>query len=478
MLTRARRLLRFRRYLRREPFDVSTEAGRSDERYRRAIVTAGSTGIARLVSMAALLISVPVALGYLGTERYGVVVTITALTAMLVFADFGLGNGLMNVVARATGRDDSSTAPRAISSAFFMLCAVAVVLTLGFIPVFLVAPWASLLNVTDPGAAAEIPAAVAVFAATVVLNLPLAVVHRVQLAYQQGFVNGVWNAVASVVMLVALVIAVQVRAPLPWIVLTAIGAPLLANALNSLSLFVVRRPDLRPRWSQTDLAQASALLRLGFLFFILQVSTAIAYQANVVVATRVLGPEAATEYSVVNRLFMVLPHLVNMLLLPLWPAYTEAIARGDTVWVGRTLRRSVGIALTLSGVASLGLVFAAPVVLRAWVGDAIQPPFALVLGMAIWAVVANSFHAVAMLLNAAAVIAFQVATAVAMAVVGIVASITFANLFGVSGVIWGTLLAYLVCSVIPIGLYLPRVLARLPEARAGAPLQGQGVPLP
>src|SRR6185503_16796478 len=106
----------------------------------------------------------------------------------------------MNVVARASGRDDSSTATGAISSAFFMLCALAGVFALGFVPLFAVVPWAALLNVSDP-AAAEIPAAVAVFAATVALNLPLAVAQRVQLAYQQGFINGVWNAVASVVML-------------------------------------------------------------------------------------------------------------------------------------------------------------------------------------------------------------------------------------------------------------------------------------
>ena len=463
--SRAHTIAGMRQYVRLQPFDTSTSEGRARERYRRAVLTALAAGGARAVSMVAVLVSVPLALGYLGSERYGVVVTITALTGMLVFADFGLGNGLMNLVARASGSGDPLEARRSISSAFFMLCGISVILTLVLLPVYLLVPWAAFLNVADSVSARDVPAAVAVFLVSVLLNLPLGIVQRVQLAFQQGFVNSLWNAIANVVMLVSLVAVVSVRAPLAWIVLTMVGAPVVGNSLNWISLFLVRRADLRPRWSLMHWAEGRRLLRIGALFFVLQLTVALAYESDIVVATRVLGPDAATTYSVVFRLFMILPTIVNMLLLPLWPAYTESIARGDVDWVRKTLRLSIGLALALSGLSSVVLVLMGPMVLDLWVGSGVKASFALMLGMAVWAVLSNSFNAVAMLMNGASVIGFQVATALSMAVVSLGASILFANLFGVAGIIWGTVAAFVLCTALPTALYLPTLLRRLGARR-------------
>jgi len=456
----ASRAMAARRYLTATPFDISTEEGRSMERYRRAAITAIAAAAARALSLATVLVSIPIALGYLGPERYGVAVTITALTSMLVFADFGLGNGLMNLVASATGHGDESRVERSISSAFFMLCGIAVLLIVPMYALFFFVPWAKFMNV-DASQTAEVTAAVGVFMLCVLANLPLGIVQRVQLAYQQGFVNSVWNAVGSVAALIGLIAVVRLHADLALVVLMLVGGPLVANTLNWISLFIVRRPDLKPRWSAASRAEGARLARIGFLFFVLQLTVAIAYQSDVVVATRVLGPAAATNFSVTLRLFMIAPTIVNMALLPLWPAYSESIARGDAAWVRHTLRTSILVAVSLSGAASLILVLIGHSILRAWTGAELGGDLPLLIGMGLWAVLSSSFNAVAMLLNGAAVIGFQVATALTMTVVSLGASIAGANLFGEAGIIWGTVIAYVLCTAIPTALYLPGVLGRL-----------------
>ena len=461
----ATRAMAVRHYLRSEPFDTSTQQGRSKERYRRAALTALAAAAARTVSLVSVLISIPLALSYLGSERYGVAVTITALTSMLVFADFGLGNGLMNLVASATGKDDEADVRRSISSAFFMLCGIAALLVVPFYALYALVPWARFMNVSDPRSAAEVAAAVGVFLLCVVVNVPLGIVQRVQLAYQQGFVNSIWNAVGAAVALIGLVLAVQLRAGLPWVVLALVAGPLIANTLNWVSLFIVRRPDLQPRWSAASRAEGERLARIGFLFFILQLTVAVAYQSDVVVATRVIGPTAATAYSVTLRLFLILPTIVNMALLPLWPAYSESIARGDTLWVRRTLRISVLIAVSFSGLSSLVLVVFGRPILRLWTGTDLGADLPLLLGMGVWAVLSNSFNAVAMLLNGATIMRFQIATALSMMVVSLGASIAGAILFGVAGIVWGTVVAYVVCTAIPTALYLPRVMQQLGSRR-------------
>ena len=80
------------------------------ERLRRALLTSTSAVIARVISMAGPLITVPLALRYLGHERYGLWMTVTAMVGMFTFADLGLGNGLMTEVSQAEGKGEADRA--------------------------------------------------------------------------------------------------------------------------------------------------------------------------------------------------------------------------------------------------------------------------------------------------------------------------------------------------------------------------------
>ena len=122
------------------------------------------------------------------------------------------------------------------------------------------------------------------------------------------------------------------------------------------------------------------------------------------VAAAVLGPDAAATYAVTLRMFMLVPSMVGLVLLALWPAYTEAIARGDASWVRHTLRRSVIAASAASLASSALLVVAGPALIGLLTGDRVDPPFALLIGAAIWAVVNATFNGVTVLFNAASIV--------------------------------------------------------------------------
>jgi O-antigen/teichoic acid export membrane protein len=287
------------------------------------------------------------------------------------------------------------------------------------------------------------------------------------MAYQEGYLNSIIAIVGTVLGLSGLALAIVFEASLPVLVFALSAPPVLAVGYNALRLFRQDRPWLRPRWSMASRGDAVRLARVGFLFFVLQVAVAIAFQSDVLVAAAVIGPEAAATYAVTLRVFMFAPSLLGLFLLTLWPAYTEALARQDADWVKRTLRRSVVLAVGGALVASLALLATGSPLIRFFTGGQVNPPVALMLGAAIWAVVNACFNAVAMLMNAASIVLFQVVTAIVMALGSVVLSILFANWFGVSGIVWGTLIAYTVLAAIPVALYLPRVLRRLNEGTLG-----------
>jgi O-antigen/teichoic acid export membrane protein len=439
------------RWLSLTPFDQSTADGRSQERHRRVALTAAASAMAKVLSVGSALISVPLTLHYLGAERFGLWMTISALIAMLAFADFGIANGVLSVVADAHGRDDRLGIQRAVASGFFLLMGVGLAVLALFAGLYFFVPWPAVFNVTSPLAAAEAGPALAVFVSCFAANIALAVVPRVQMGLQQGFVASLWQCVGSVCGLVGVLVAVRAQAGLPWLVLALAGAPLFAAMLNSLYFFLRVRPDLLPRWAAVSRETCRHVAASGALFFVLQLVVAVAYTSDSIVIAQVLGAPAVAAYAVPEKLFSLVSLSLTMVLAPLWPAYGEAMARGDAAWVRKTLRRSVLMAMAVA---------TAPELLRLWVRDAVTPSLALLLAFAVWKVVEAGGGALAMFLNGARVIRLQVWCAIPTALLAIGLKLAWVPVLGAPGAVWASVVAYLLCTALPVALRLPALLRR------------------
>jgi O-antigen/teichoic acid export membrane protein len=338
------------------------------DRHRRVALSAGASAAARGISVATTLVSVPIVLGYLGEERYGLWVTITSLTIGLSILDLGLGNGLVNAVAEAHGRDDPALARRYVSSAFFLLTGISLALALIFLSTHSIVPWARVFNATSPAAEREAAPAMAVFMSCLIATVPISVAQRVQAGYQRGFDNSLWQAAASLIGLTALLAGVWLQFSLPSLILAFSGPPLLTGAIQAGLLFGWRHRELRPRWREFSAPAAGKIFRLGGLFFVLQLAATLAFASDNLVAAQVLGAASVAEYSVTMQLFSVPMLILGTLFLPLWPAYGEALTRGDVSWVLRTLKRSLLIALVVAGLPSVALVVFGRSVVQWWAG--------------------------------------------------------------------------------------------------------------
>ncbi len=449
------------------PFDTTTDAGRSRERYRRVGLTFLATVAGRGAAAVAALIAVPVMLRYLGAERYGLWAALSSASAALLFADLGIGNGLLTVLAEDEGRDDRKAARKDVSSAIIALLAVAAVLGAVFATLYPRVDWASLFRVASPTAAREAGPAVAAFLVCFLAALPLGIATRVRLARQEGFANSAWSAAGSFAGLGFLVLGIRSGRGLPWLVLGLCAGPLLALLVQSVALFGVQQPWLRPRWSAASRPAAARILRLGFAFSVLQLAAA-ASASDALVAGIVLGPLAAAQFAVVAALFDLPLSLLSMLLTPLWPAYGEALARRDTAWMKRALRRSVGLAVVFGVVVGGGLVLLGRPMVRVWVGAAMVPDLALLALMASRLLVLSVGQAVAVFLNGARLIRLQLAFGPLMAMVAVALKVTWAGRLGLAGVVAGGVAAQVLLGLVPYALALRRWPGRVRE-EGGSP---------
>jgi O-antigen/teichoic acid export membrane protein len=460
--------------LRLRDFDRLTTEQRSTERHRRIGLTALSMAGARSAALVTMLITVPITVRYLGPERYGLWVTIGSLFVMLRFADLGIGGGVVTALSQSHGRADHAGARALVSSAFFMLVGVSVILGLAFAVIGPHVPWAQLLNVTSATATSEVWPAVAVFVACLLVRLPLTLVERTQIGYQEGQVAALWQGVGTLLGLAGILIAVALEAGLPWLVLALAGGPAVAALVNTLVWFGRRRPQLRPQWHLRSRPAVRRLVQLGALFFVLDVTVAIVVLSDNLVVARLFDAAAVTQYSIPWRLAMIAPLLMSLLSVPLWPAFGEAISRSDGDWAERTLKRFMLVGLTVSLAAAAVLLTLGPGIISVWAGPVVDPSFALLLGLSLWGILASVGAPIGAFLSGAGVVRFQVISCLALAVSNIVLSIVFAHAFGLPGIIFGTVVSYLVCVVVPYSVAVPRLVSRLasdPDAAAAAASQ-------
>ena len=439
-------------------------ADRGRQRNRRALLASGINLAARFVGVATSFATVPLTLHYLGSERFGLWMTISSLTALFAFADMGLGNGLLNAISQASGRDDVRAIRRQIASAAAMLSGIALLLLVLLLPLLLMSDLGGVFGLADPLALRELQPALIVFLCLFVLNVGVGFVPRVQLGLQMGFINGVVSAIGALLGLGGVLLAVMLAAGLPWLVGALLGGPLVATLAGGVWLFARQRPDLRPRRTDVERSTMAGLARLGGLFFVLQAAAALAYSGDNIIGARFAGAAAVGEFAIAAKLFSVVGVLVPIFLGPLWPAYGEAIARGDAAWVRSTLRRSILLAGGLSALAALVLLMGFGQLTQLWLHRQPEASTALLAGLALWAVLSSVGGALAMFLNGAHVVWEQTAIAVVFALVCITAKVFVVQHWGLYALPWAACATYALLVLVPYFLLLPRLLRRVAPA--------------
>jgi O-antigen/teichoic acid export membrane protein len=440
------------------PFDKSTEGGRSKERLRRAALTIVSTGVARVIGILATLITMPLTYSYLGPERYGLWMVLISIITVMGFADLGIGNGLVNAISEAYGKDDQRLAKEYISSAFVMMLGIAALLAVAGAAAYPFLPWMRLFNVKSGVVAAEGARAFLVLYCWFIVNIPLGVVGRAQSGLQQGYFSQIVAAFGSVASLLALLVVIALHGSLAWLVFASTFGAVAAIVLNGWFLFR-EHPWLLPSWHAYRKSSAHKILKLGLMFFVLQCAVAVGYTSDNIVIAQVMGTAAVAAYAVPQKLFSFVSSVVSMAITPLWPAYGEAIARGDVDWVRKVFYSSLWLALAVSVFFCTFLALAGPWILNVFFGKSLHAPLSLLIVLAVWGVVNAVGQVTSYLLNGAGVLKVQAITAVIVSLSNLALSIFFTLRLGVIGVCLGSIITQMLITY-PVCFFLIRNLFR------------------
>src|SRR6202043_3096136 len=139
---------------------------------------------------------------------------ITSVTAFLAFSDLGVGNAIINRMSAAFATGERDRATQEVSNASAVL-PVAGVVIIGIAALLLpILPWERIYNVNGLAASEAGPATFALLACFALL-LPLGLVQRVQLGFQEGFIANLWLIGGSVLGLVLVIVCIELELGLP-----------------------------------------------------------------------------------------------------------------------------------------------------------------------------------------------------------------------------------------------------------------------
>lgn len=437
--------------------------GDSQRRYVRLMQATLASLAGRGISIGITFFSVPLTIGYLGAERYGVWMTISAMLAWLTLADLGMGNGLTNAISEAYGKEQPELAQVYVATTFWLLVVVTLIFGCIIAACWPWINWVTIFKVESAQAQSETPPAIALAIGITLLNMPLSIVTRIYGAYQEGATANYWLAVGNIASLLALIVVTQTQGGLVWLVAAFSGTLLMVTVGSAIWLFGWHKPWLRPRISAVRYSSFWEILKTGGMFFAVQISSLLIFQTDNLIIAHYLGASQVTPYSVAWRLFSYAA-ILQMLIFPaLWPAYAEAFARKDAVWIRRTFRINILFSVLSTLFLVLPLIFYGNFFIAIWASKDAVSSFALLLWMGSWSLISVSMNVVACVLNASGHLQGQMIYGVTTAIVNIVLSILLVRSFGITGVIAATVIAYMVCNVVPAFLETAFVLRKVCE---------------
>jgi O-antigen/teichoic acid export membrane protein len=411
----------------------------------------------KIISGILSFFSLRIILLYLGTEKYGLWVTMTSFIALLGFMDLGFGNQLMNNVAKALGKgkDGVSIIQKQIAIACVSLTVIITGFFILFGASFLFLSWKKILatpeHLLNDAYATFIVIGIS-FGTTLFLNL-VALIER---GLQKGYYANVWELGRTLSAFLFLVIITKLDLGMPWVAVGVFVLPLIFLAGNWIWFFKKYKEYFPKNW-HVQWNEVKVFFKQGSLFFYLQIAAILAYQIDSLVLAHFMNYNAVSEYSVGMKLFTIPAILTDTYMASLWPAYANAYGRNDVKWIKRTFYKSLfmcGIFLLLSAVI---LILSSQSILHLWLDDKVQISTLFLIILGTWLFL-NAFNInVSCLLNALNIARPQVIIVAIVLILNLLFSILLVQRVGTGGVLLGSVLALVIGGGVPYALLIKKV---------------------
>jgi O-antigen/teichoic acid export membrane protein len=403
------------------------------------------SGLLKCVNIGISLLIVPITLGYLATEMYGVWLILSSVIAWIGLFDIGLTNGLRNKLTEALAINDKNRAKTYVSTTFVLLIGIISLFLLIFTGTYQFVRWDIVFNIS----VLNLPQIEKVVLITMVffcLQFVAKIVTTVFYAIQQSAIVDLINTLGSLLSLIIVYILTRITSSgsLLYVAATFSATPVLVYVVVYLIIFYGKYHYLLPSIKYINLRYSKDLIGLGIYFFICQIGAIVLFSASNIIITQLFDPLEVVIYNIAYKYFHVIVTAFMIVQTPLWSAYTDAYAKSDFVWTRNVLKKLITFMFFCTA-GSILMLCISPWVYRLWLGDKIGDivPISLSIACAFYVFVFNVQGALVTFLNGIGKIKLQIYIVIAGSVLYIPLAIYMGKTFGTSGVLWSQSITFI-----------------------------------
>lgn len=358
----------------------------TDERSKTVNKNIIQSAIYKIVSILLSLVIVPLTIGFINAEQYGIWLTISSIVGWIGYFDLGLGHGLRNRYATAKAEGNLELASKYLSTTYASIFLIFLVIYIVFCFVNPHVDWCAFLNVTQVSNE-ELQTMMYILFGFFSLNMVLGVLKSLLLGDQRTSYTARIGVIEQICSVICIFILTKTVTPdLKYLVFVYSGIPCAVFLFFSLFVYLPKSGifrDIRPSISKIDFSLAKGLLSLGGKFFVIQISLLLIFQCVNIIISRNCGQLAVTQYNLSYKYYQMLYMFTVIILTPYWSAFTDAYAKQDYAWMKKTMGLLNKLLLLAIPIIIL-MAIVSPIFFRIWVGDKVAVPFGINIMTAIY----------------------------------------------------------------------------------------------
>lgn len=404
------------------------------------------SAIYKPISIILSFVYVPIALAYLGDEKYGVWATILSVLSWISYFDIGIGNGMRNILSLALDDSNERKIKEIVSSSYIIL---------GIIIVLLIIISAVFISVIDVNVFFNtkindnIKNVLFISILFAAISFWMSLCKSIFFAMQKAHIVPLMGILSQALVLFSVLCLKQIsNENLLYLALAYGLSNFVIEIIFSVFLFV-KYSKFRISLKCFNKGYAFETIRLGGCFFVLQISALVLFTTDNLIITRLFGPEYVTYYSTVNKVFIGVASIISAFIKPLWSAMTLAKKKKKYDWIKNVIR-CIHLMIIPISLCMLLLAYIFRPLSKIWLQKELNYPSGLIGLMAIYTVVYLWCQSYSMITNGLGMLKIAMIVSIIQGIINIPLSICCAQYLnmGINGVLIGTILSLMISAVV------------------------------
>lgn len=409
-------------------------------------------------AVAATLAATPLMLALLGRQQLGAWLVLLSVFQWITMFDLGIAAGARNEIARAVAVRDELRVRQAITTGWFYVAAISVMLFMVAAGILALTPLPDWLGQrVFNGVDVTITLWLIVGGACMTFGLNF--IQSAYAAMEKASAFSLFSLVVNVGFLLLLVLAhFWSIYSMESVAVMYIVAMFCGNAWLILQ-FRRSFPQYMPDRHSLNHALSGIIVKFGLRLFIIQLAALVIFTTSRLLTSAWLGPESVVIYDAGFKVFSIVTMVHTLLMSTIWSSFTQAFERREFTWIRQTLRRLAVLMLPLIA-ACVVLAIYSPSIVRLWLGGAQVGSISLYALLAATTILSCWSNIYAYLLNGVGDTRVQMISAIISGAINIPATYFFTATLGLglTGIVLGTLVSLLPFSI--LGPYSVRKLLR------------------